>query len=183
MPRKKKNCPGCGKIIQGASKYCRSCAHLGARHNLWKGGRYLDGGYVYKHMPSHPHSTRKGYIYEHILVMEKKLGRLLQGQEEIHHLNGIKNDNRIENLYLCNNHSEHLKLFHKPPIHKHTTAEKKQISLSLRRDLDFVNKEWLEKEYQQKSALTISKELGKSYNWVRKRILEFGIKIEWRRRK
>jgi len=55
--------------------------------------------------------------------------------------------------------------------------------LSLRRDLDFVNKEWLEKEYQQKSALTISKEISKSYGWVRKRILEFGIKIEWRRRK
>ena len=41
--------------------------------------------------------------------MEKSIGRFLEPDEVVHHINGIKNDNRIENLMSFKNHSKHSK--------------------------------------------------------------------------
>lgn len=76
----------------------------GRRHGRWKGGRVSIGAYVGV-MPeegSQYESMRigSGYILEHRLVMAKKLGRLLTRHETVHHINGKKNDNRVENLQL-----------------------------------------------------------------------------------
>lgn len=49
---------------------------------------------------NHPKSIN-GKYYEHILIMEKIIGRRLLVNESVHHINEIKNDNRIENLFVC----------------------------------------------------------------------------------
>ena len=63
----------------------------------------MNNGYKMIYMPSHPYARHGNgkYIYEHRLVMEKKIGRYLDPKTEIiHHINGIPTDNRIENLVL-----------------------------------------------------------------------------------
>jgi len=72
----------------------------------------IDNGYICIRMPSHP-SCKCGRVYEHRVVMETKLGRYLKKEERIHHINGDRTDNRIENLMLFENDSEHAK-FHTP---------------------------------------------------------------------
>ena len=72
---------------------------LGENAPNWKGGRIRDrDGYAYLRMLEHPHATQNGYIFEHRYVMEQHLGRYLESWEMVHHRNGIKDDNRIENL-------------------------------------------------------------------------------------
>lgn len=69
----------------------------------WKGGRFNHGaGYVYVYSPTHPNKNSDGYIFEHRLVMTQHIGRYLKPDEEVHHINGIKDDNRFENLQLTN---------------------------------------------------------------------------------
>ena len=67
----------------------------------WKGGRYKSHGYVYVYAPDHPDCNSKGYILEHRLVMGEKLGRRLLPSEQPHHINGIRDDNRPENIELA----------------------------------------------------------------------------------
>ncbi len=80
------------------------------RNVFWKGGRTIDrDGYVLIWSPLHPHATKGGYVREHRLVMEEHLGRLLQPWEVVHHRNGIRADNSIENLELFASNGDHLR--------------------------------------------------------------------------
>jgi hypothetical protein len=58
------------------------------------------GGYKYSLMKDHPNASKNGYVFEHIAIMTNHLGRPLRDKETVHHKNGIKDDNRIENLEL-----------------------------------------------------------------------------------
>ena len=55
-------------------------------------------GYVYVHGKGHSNSQKRGLILEHRLVVSEYLGRPLEDYESVHHKNGIKTDNRIDNL-------------------------------------------------------------------------------------
>lgn len=57
--------------------------------------------------------SRRRYVYEHRLVMAEAIGRTLREEEVVHHINGCVTDNRIENLILFSNHSEHMKHHHR----------------------------------------------------------------------
>lgn len=57
-------------------------------------------GYVLIEVPEHPKNFR-GWCYEHRLVYEKKIGRILESWEEVHHINEIKDFNHPSNLFLC----------------------------------------------------------------------------------
>lgn len=89
------------------SKLCRErmiAAHKGRRSFAWKGGRYIDNhGYVMIWNPSHPNAKGgrdKSYVAEHRMVMSNHIGRPLLRTEQVHHINGDRSDNRIENLEL-----------------------------------------------------------------------------------
>lgn len=74
---------------------------LGEMNSNYNGGKYVDDkGYVRILRPEHP-ANIKGYIYEHRALIEEYLGRYLKSWESVHHINEIKADNRLENLFLC----------------------------------------------------------------------------------
>lgn len=89
----------CGRNISKTSKsgFCKWCN----REGLTSGIQNHPAGYTIlsKHK-NHPNATKRGTIPEHVLVMSNYINRPLIKGETVHHLNGIKNDNRIENLEL-----------------------------------------------------------------------------------
>lgn len=76
----------------------------GTRNISWKGGRSDDGqGYIRIWKPEHPFNNH-GYVLEQRLVAEKQLGRYLEKNEVVHHINGVRDDNRLENLVVMTRH-------------------------------------------------------------------------------
>jgi hypothetical protein len=86
---------------------------FGKNHPTWKGGRFRHTeGYILIYSPHHPFRNKQGYVFEHRLAMEKKLGRYLKPTEQLHHINHLRDDNRIQNLILFKNASEHTRNCH-----------------------------------------------------------------------
>lgn len=102
---------------------CRSCLHTGPSSNTWRGGRVTKRGYILvKVYPGHAlfeaMANNMGYIPEHRLVMAEHLGRPLRRTEVVHHKNGVKTDNRIENLQLFTSLQDHGKALHERRPHE-----------------------------------------------------------------
>lgn len=117
--RKTVICQWCGKAFdcdrrqlhperQGPRRFCsQACKiehwrHHGKPHRASKLPHRNSDGYIYVHAPEHPSVQGKPYrrVAAHRLVMEQILGRLLRPGESVHHKNGIRDDNRPENLEL-----------------------------------------------------------------------------------
>ena len=113
-------CPGCQKerwVAKGEHpRNCRVCYCARHRdyqlenHPNWKGGRRISNGYCDIKIPLddvfYSMVDTNGYIREHRYVMARHLGRCLEAWEIVHHLNGIRDDNRIINLVLTQ-HDKH----------------------------------------------------------------------------
>jgi len=106
------DCGAYGKQItsvlkNGASKSCGCLAKDSARarkgknHPSYK-GRSNKEGYIQLLDHNHPNANKRGRVLEHTAVMAKYLGRPIMPNETIHHKNGIRDDNRLENLELWN---------------------------------------------------------------------------------
>ena len=111
------------KILTGkmVTTLCRACwtKHSytrGADNPNWRGGKHTIKGYVFYYITSddplfpmaHKSSCPTGaYIPEHRYVMAQHLGRLLQSREIVHHKNGVRGDNRLENLELIEGRTSH----------------------------------------------------------------------------
>jgi hypothetical protein len=96
-------CYPCGRVQSGQLRAANPLR--GKDHPRWKGGRSeTKGGYVEVWMdPADPlfvMAGKDGYVYEHRLVVARHLCRALETDEEVHHQNRDKHDNRVENLVL-----------------------------------------------------------------------------------
>lgn len=84
---------------------------IGDKNPQWKGGRFFDNKnerwWIYK--PQHPSANFRGYVQEHRLVVESKIGRFLRKNEIVHHIDENKLNNAPENLRVMTQ-SEHLSL-------------------------------------------------------------------------
>lgn len=89
----------------------RSKACSGANSGNFKNyRRKTPKGYIVCYIPDHPYASEKGLVMEHRVVMEKELGCYLPKSFDVHHLNGKKDDNRVENLCVMT-HKAHT-IFH-----------------------------------------------------------------------
>lgn len=80
---------------------------IGKNHPSWKGGKVELMGYVAVWMPEHSRSNHVGYVKEHILIMEEKLGRPINKDEHIHHIDFDRQNNNINNLWMASNKKHH----------------------------------------------------------------------------
>lgn len=126
-----KLCKQCGKEFSSypsrKREHCsRACGNRGKNGtytigHAWAGKlrtekRKTQRGYIEIYSPNHPFKSVRNGVLEHRLVMEKHIGRFLEKSEVVHHKNGIRDDNRIENLELFSSNSEHIK-------HEYKTSE------------------------------------------------------------
>lgn len=128
-----KTCPQCGKLFRPRrieSVYCsRSCMWINnggwnrKEETWWTNSRGYIEGRLWK-------GDKQIRVKKHRLIMEQHLGRPLTPHEDVHHINGIKDDNRIENLELITheNHStrSNLERIHKNGYQLNLSPEEKQ---------------------------------------------------------
>jgi hypothetical protein len=124
--RNKATCADCGVEIARRSTRCKPCAdkvgafsRRGERNVHWKGGRTVSKGYVYLLVDP---EARKGHRYraEHIVVWEKANGKPLPKGWVVHHKNGVKHDNRPENLEVMPRHKHN---------HRHDEHDRRIVEL------------------------------------------------------
>ena len=126
-------CPGCGKkrwirndyynkafrdgTYTGLCKSCRCTQHIGEKNPNWRGGisTRTDGYRLVKIDEDHPFycmADHQGYARENRLVVAQHIGRPLTDEETVHHIDGNRVNNDIENLRLFPSNGDHIAYHH-----------------------------------------------------------------------
>lgn len=119
---KRKICTGCQRpmlqTVKNASAGHRPFCSTVCKSRIFKSeamGKKIikklgiqQGYYVLVKAHGHPRATNNGTVREHILVVEKQIGRFLSATERVHHIDFVKHNNDPENLFLCRDNDEHL---------------------------------------------------------------------------
>lgn len=87
-------------------------------------------GYKVVYMPNHQHSRMNGYVYEHILVAEQKMGRHIQYPEVVHHIDGNKLNNSPDNIEVLSSSTDHMHRHWKERSHKYSLSTGESLTLS-----------------------------------------------------
>lgn len=161
--------------------------------------RYLNG-YRTKYEPNHPKamsgSGYGGYVYEHVLVAEENLGRPLLEQEEVHHLDGVRDNNAPHNVIVLSK-SEHSRLHRwlsKVEVVYRNPLESKKCPVcgggvknpratccsvacraAKQRKVERPSKTELEEDIASMSWLAVGRKYGVSDNAVRKWAMGYGL--------
>lgn len=117
MQYKKCECgdPTCKEIIPvintrgKPAKFARGHNFRGENNPSFIGREWLVNGYKKIYAPNHPYCDAHGYVLEHRIIMEQYIGRYLDPEEQIHHKDGNKLNNIIENMEILNR-SSHSKI-------------------------------------------------------------------------
>lgn len=169
---------GCGIQMQRQGPYS---GHL---NPYWNGGVKMCKGYVLQFAPNHPSvlSSKRKYPYvpQHRLVMENHLGRYLTDTEVVHHINECRSDNRIENLQLMANQTDHnrLHLCGKPtPLTADGRRRKAEAGARTRRwflPVDDVRRMYVDELL---SSCEIASHFGCSADVVRRALRDAGVQL------
>ena len=115
-----------GKIVSEAQRKMiserNSCNFNGL--NGYGHTKDQSSGYVLAYVPKHPKAHSDGYVMLHTVLMERNIGRYLEPNEVVHHINHNRKDNRIENMKLMDK-KEHMRL------HMTERHEKRRNDLSI----------------------------------------------------
>lgn len=118
----------------GFPKLQNVCPRFGKCNPMWKGGVHIGKkGYIYRRVPKHPHANSAGYVFEHRLVVEEHLGRILLPTEVVHHKDGNPANNDISNLEVFVSNGKHLRATLKGVRHNMSEQGKKILSLNAKR--------------------------------------------------
>ena len=200
LEKRKKNCPICGDIFTQWRKSQINCASCNKKiPKEYKRKIRVINGYRVVYNPTHPNCMKndsyRGWVYEHIEVASRYLGRALRDNEEVHHMNGNPSDNRNINLLVledwqhCKLHQwhnyKHLQVVDNIPHCKlcdRVLQEKQKFHCSYCSSLESVKKKvvWPTKEelrqlMKTKPFISIGKDFGVSDNAVRRWCRSYGI--------
>ena len=98
-----KTCEKCGvRVVNHSTGHCLPCSHLERRGKFLRKPRTINyqGYALLSGHWGHPNSNHRGQVLEHVKIMTEMLGRPLVKGENVHHKNGVRDDNRPENLEL-----------------------------------------------------------------------------------